>query len=133
MQWWLQTSPSWIASALLAVLITAITWKLTTRALITWRWESEAQAKLQHSTATDVEQPLLNNEVQQDVGYQGRGGMSPEPGRAPVIAPVRIPTARQSLDDQYEHHTQSPMAYSALGSFTADSRSAWPRYRLAQP
>lgn len=132
-QWWLQTSPSWIASALLAVLITAISWKLTTRALITWRRESEAQAKPKNSTSTDVEQPLLNDDVQQDAGHQGGVSTFPEAGSALVITPVRIPSARQSFDDQYEHHAQSPMAYSALGSFTVDGRSAWSRYWPAQP
>lgn len=125
-KWWLQISPAWIASALLAALITAITWKLTTRVMITWRQESEAQAKSQTSTA-DIEQPLLGHDI------QGRPGTASEPGWAPSIAPVRILPLRQSLEKQYEHHAHSPLAYSTVGSCTVGSNSAWFRYCPTQP
>lgn len=115
---------------LLAILITAITWKLGTRAVITWRHESEALAKEMVPTA-DIEQPLLSNGDRHEQGevHQNRErGSEPEPGRA--IAPVRIPTARQSLDAHHVH-AHSPMAYSAVGSLT-HARNARARYGLKQ-
>lgn len=124
-------SPAWLAALLLALLITAITWKLATRASITWRRESEALAKTQPASAAlvpDVEQPLLTHEEDREASHaQGNSGLSSASARA--IAPVAIPsTAIQSTDDHDEHHAHSPMAYSTVGSFTVGSRSAKPRY-----
>lgn len=115
---------------LLAILITAITWKLAARAVITWRHESEALAKEMVPTA-DVEQPLLSSGDQHEQGEVHQNfehGSGPEPGKA--MASVRIPTARQSLD---AHHVQahSPMAYSAVGSLT-HAGNARARYELKQ-
>jgi len=123
--------PAWLAALLLATLITAITWKLATRASITWRRESEALAKTQPASAAlvpDVEQPLLSHEEEGEAPHaQGNAELSSAPARA--IAPVAIPsTAVQSTDGHDEHHAHSPMAYSAVGSFTVGSRSAKPRY-----
>ena len=126
----MQVSPAWLAALLLAILITAITWKLATRASITWRRESEALAKTQPASAAlvpDVEQPLLSHEEDGEASHaQGHTELS-APARA--IAPVAIPSiAIQSTDHHDEHHAHSPMAYSAVGSFTVGSRSAKPRY-----
>lgn len=125
-----KVSPAWLAALLLALLITAITWKLATRASITWRRESEALAKTQHASAAlvpDVEQPLLTHEEDGEASHaQGNAEVSFASARA--IAPVAIPlTAMQSTDDHDEHHAHSPMAYSAVGSFTVGSQSGKPR------
>ncbi len=127
----MQVSPAWLAALLLAVLITAITWKLATRASITWRRESEALAKTQPASAAlvpDMEQPLLSHEGDGEASHaQGNAESSSAPARA--IAPVAIPSiAFQSSDDHDEHHAHSPMAYSAVGSFTVGSSSTKPRY-----
>ena len=126
----MQVSPAWLAALLLAILITAITWKLATRASITWRRESKALAKTQPASTAlvpDVEQPLLTHEEDGEASRaQGNTDLSSAPARA--IAPVAIPSiAIQSTDDHDEHHAHSPMAYSAVGSFTV-GRSAKPRY-----
>lgn len=125
-----KVSPAWLAALLLAILITAITWKLATRASITWRRESAALAKTQPASAAlvpDVEQPLLSHEEDGEASHaRGHTELSSAPARA--IAPVAIPSiAIQSKDDHDEHHAHSPMAYSAVGSFTVGSRSAKPR------
>lgn len=104
-------SPAWLAAVLLALLITAITWKLATRASITWRRESEALAKTQPASAAlvpDVEQPLLTHEEDGEASHaQGNSGLSSASARA--IAPVAIPsTAIQSTDDHDEHHAHRP-------------------------
>lgn len=119
-------SPAWLAAALLALLITVITWKLATRASITWRRESEALAKTNYASsaaAPDVEQPLLQQHGEEDPQVQGS---SAQPyGSDIVIAPVAIPRliCSQSKSDHDEHHAHSPMAYSAAGSFTVGTRN----------
>ena len=121
----LQISPAWLAACLLSLLITAITWKLATRASITWRRESEALAKTavdSSSVVPDVEQPLLAHEE----ASVGDGAHTRPSASARAIAPVAIPslTANQSGNDHDEHHAHSPLAYSAVGSFTVGGSHA---------
>ena len=122
---WLQVSPAWLAASLLALLITAITWKLATRASITWRRESEALAKTavdSSSIVPDVEQPLLAHEEASVVD----GAYTGPSTSARAVAPVAIPslTVSQANNDHDEHHAHSPMAYSAVGSFTVGGSHA---------
>ncbi|KAA6416577.1 MAG: hypothetical protein FRX49_13450, partial [Trebouxia sp. A1-2] len=125
-----KVSPAWLAAVLLALLITAITWKLATRASITWRRESEALAKTQPASAalvSDVEQPLLTHQEDGEAPH-AQGDAEASSASVGAILPVAIPSiAFQSTDDHNEHHAHSPMAYSAVGSFTVGSRSAKPR------
>ena len=119
-----QTSPAWLASVLLALLITTITWKLATRAWITWHRESEAIAKKQSQQTADIEQPLLSHEegeLENSVIQQGSLRTASQPGRA--IASVRIPSMRRSNEEHHESNTHSPMAYSAVGSFAVAGRN----------
>ncbi|KAL0026889.1 hypothetical protein WJX77_009207 [Trebouxia sp. C0004] len=121
-----KVSPAWLAAVLLALLITAVTWKLATRASITWRRESEALAKAQPALAAllpDVEQPLLTHDEDGEASHaQGNPRLSSASARA--VAPVAIPSTATHFTDGHAH---SPMAYSAVGSFTVGSRSAKPR------
>ena len=120
-------SPPWIASALLAVLITAITWKLVTRARITWVQESKKLAKpLLHSEGPDLEQPLLEeSDAEIDTTGQGRSSSNgPAPGLARISTrlPVSIPVGPAEEDEHDDHHAHSPMAYSAVGSFALKTK-----------
>ena len=111
---------------MLAVLITAITWKLVTRARITWIHESKALAKPRlQPEGPDLEQPLLEeSDNEADTTGQGRSSNGPAPGLARISTrlPVSIPTGPAEEDEHDHHHAHSPMAYSAVGSFALKAK-----------
>jgi len=85
----LQASPNWLTTAVLAVLLAALTWKLGVRAAITWRRESEQQAA--EKVAEDVPglmQPLLENGELEGNGLpegQGPAKSADSPGSEPPL------------------------------------------------
>ena len=76
---WLQATPNWMTTILLAALLTALTWKLATRAAATWRKESAAYQK----GDAELEQPLL------------------QAGELPGGAAGRIPTHQEILNNAF--------------------------------
>ena len=82
----LQASPNWLTTAVLAVLLAALTWKLGVRAAITWRRESEQQAaeKLAED-APGLMQPLLENGELEGDGLPEGQGPAESPGSEPPL------------------------------------------------
>ncbi len=53
-----QAIPNWLTTVLLAILLTVLTWKLSSRGFMTWRKETADAQKLRDSAAA---QPLLQD------------------------------------------------------------------------
>jgi hypothetical protein len=82
-----QATPNWMTTILLAALLTALTWKLATRAVTTWRKESAA---LQKDTG-ELEQPLLR-----------------QAGGSPDDSAGRIPTHQEILNNAFRSRSVHP-------------------------
>ena len=116
----MQASPNWLTTAVLAVLLAALTWKLGVRAAITWRRESEQQAA--EKLAEDVPglmQSLLEDGEREGDGLperQGPAESADSPGSEPPLLANRhsnTPVAESSHSPMMIRVNGAPV----LGSF----------------